>query len=132
MSEVLMTLGPIRFSVEAGAFQRLRRRLEIRTARQDRAGAQTARQVLGEDETLDIEGAVYPAHKGGLHRLEDMRALARTHEPQLLTDGMGNVWGRFIVESVEEDADHFLPNGAPLRQGFRLGLAAWGGTEAAG
>lgn len=127
MSEVLMTLGSVRFGVREGAYQRLARRLEIRTAKLDRAGAQSARQVLGEDETIEIEGVVYPAWRGGTGRVDSFRELARQRRPQMLTDGAGKVWGKFIIEGVDEEASHHLPNGAPLRQAFRITLGAWGG-----
>jgi phage protein U len=126
MTDVLLTLGSIRFSMDQGAFNRLSRTLEIRTAKMERAGAQTARQVLGEDETIAIEGTVYPAEKGGLARLPSFRALARTYAPQLLTDGMGNVWGQYVIERVEEEQSYHLPNGAPLKQTFRINLGAYG------
>lgn len=126
MTEVLMTLGTVRFSVQEGAYQRLTRTLEVRTAQLERAGRKAARQVLGEDETIEIEGVVYPAFRGGLARLDSFRELARTYQPQMLTDGLGKVWGRYIVEGVEEVAGEHLSNGAPQRQEFRLRLGAFG------
>lgn len=125
--EVLMTLGSIRFSVQDSAFQRLRRRLEIRVAKQDRANAQTARQVLGQDETVEIEGVIYPgAWKGGVARVQSLRDLALTKQPQTLTDGLGNVWGQYLVEEVEETASLHTPYGVPLRQEFRIALGLYG------
>lgn len=124
--EVLMTLGSVRFSVAKGAYQRLSRTLEMRIARLDRAGRQSARQILGEDETIDIEGCCYPGQRHAVDRVESFRTLARTYEPQMLTDGMGVVWGLFTVERVEERGSEFLPNGVPLRQDFRIGLGAYG------
>lgn len=121
-----MTLGSIRFSVQEGAYQSLTRTLEMVIARQGRAGRQAARQVLGEDETVEIEGVVYPAFRGGLDRVDSFRALARTYAPAMLTDGTGKVWGEFVVERVEEQGSAFLPNGAPQRQAFRISLGAAG------
>jgi phage protein U len=126
MSEVLMTLGSIRFSVAEGAYRTLERTLEVRTARLDRARGQSARQVLGEDETIVIEGTVYPLYRGGLDRVDSFRELARTYEPQMLTDGTGKVWGRFLIERVEERGSELLPNGVAQRQDFRLSLGAFG------
>jgi phage protein U len=126
MSEVLMTLGTVRFSIQEGAYKELTRTLEIRVARQDRAGRKSSRQVLGEDETIEISGTVYPAFRGGLARLDSFRELARTYKPQMLTDGLGRVWGRFVVEGVDEAAGAFLSNGAPQRQDFRIRLGAYG------
>lgn len=124
--EVLMTLGPIRFSVQETAYQRLRRETEVRTARMDRAGGKTARQVLGTDQTLELEGVVYGAQRGGLGRVQSFHDLAEDQQPLMLTDGMGNVWGRYVVERVDEDATLHTPYGAPLRQAFRINLGRYG------
>ncbi|PZO04862.1 MAG: phage tail protein [Alphaproteobacteria bacterium] len=123
---VLMTLGDIRFSVEEGAYNALSRSLEIRVARIDRAGRQAARQVLGEDETIDIEGSCYPGQRHGRDRVDSFRVVARTYQPQMLTDGTGAVWGEFVIERVEERGSQFTAEGIPLRQDFRLTLGAYG------
>ncbi len=124
-----MTLGSIQFSVQDSGYQKLVRRLEIRVGRQERAGRQVARQVLGEDETVEIEGVVFAAWKGGVGRIDSFRDLARTHQPQLLTDGRGNVWGKYIVEQVEEEATDHIANGVPLRQAFKLTLGLYGDDQ---
>lgn len=121
-----MTLGSLRFSVQESSYTRLSRQLEVTTAKLARAGAQVARQVLGEDETLEIEGEVFLDWRGGPDRVQSFRDLARTHEPQTLTDGTGKVWGRYLVEHVGEQGEAFLENGVPLRQGFRLQLGLAG------
>jgi Phage protein U len=126
MSEVLMTLGEIRFSVTEGAYQGLNRTLEMNVARLARAGRQAARQILGEDETVDIEGTCYPGQRHARDRVESFRNLARTREPQLLTDGTGAVWGLFVLERVEERGSVIGPAGIPLRQDFRLSLGRFG------
>lgn len=124
--DVLMTLGQVRFSVSEGAYRSLTRDLNIRVAVMDRAGRASARQVLGEDETIEIEGVCYPGQRHALDRVETFRAMARAYEPAMLTDGTGAVWGLFLVERVSERGSRFAPNGVPLRQEFRLSLGAFG------
>lgn len=124
--DVLMTLGDIRFTVSEGAYQTLGRSLEMRVARMDRAGRQAARQILGEDETVDIEGTCYPGQRHARDRVDSFRAVARTYEPQMLTDGTGAVWGLFVVERVEERGSVIGPGGVPARQDFRLSLGRYG------
>lgn len=121
-----MTLGDIRFSVPEGSYRTLSRDLEIVVARQARAGRASARQVLGEDETVEIEGVCYPGQRHARDRVDSFRELARTHEPQMLTDGTGVVWGLFLVERVSERASEFLSNGVAMRQEFRISLGAYG------
>ncbi|WP_313515470.1 phage tail protein [Brevundimonas sp.] len=123
---VLMTLGEIRFSVEEGSYRQLSQTLEIRVARMDRAGGKSGRQVLGEDMTIDIEGVCYPGQRHAMDRVDSFVAAARTHKPQMLTDGRGNVWGEFLIERVERRTGEgaFDASGAPLREDFRLSLGA--------
>lgn len=121
---VLMTLGEIRFSVDEGSYRQLSQALEIRVARLDRAGAQSGRQVLGEDLTIDIEGVCYPGQRHAVDRVDSFMAAARAHKPHMLTDGRGNVWGEFLIERVERRSADFDASGAPLREDFRLSLGA--------
>lgn len=126
MSEVLMTLGEIRFSVLEGAYTGLTRTLEMEVAKVSRAGRQAARQVLGEDETVEIEGSCFPGQRHALDRVESFRALARTKQPAMLTDGLGVVWGLFIIERVDERGSAFIGNGMAQRQDFTIALGRFG------
>lgn len=126
MADVLMTLGTIRFSVSEGSYRNLSRDLEMRVARMDRASRQAARQVLGEDETIEIEGVCYPGQRHAADRVESFRALARTRKAAMLTDGTGAVWGMYVIERVSERGSEFLSNGVAQRQDFRISLGAAG------
>lgn len=124
MADVLMTLGEIRFSVSEGAYRQMTRTLEIRVARMDRAGAQAGRQLLGEDNTIEISGTLYPGQRHKVDRMDGFRAAARAYKALMLTDGRGNVWGEYVIERVEEGASEFDASGIPLKQDFRLALGA--------
>lgn len=126
MTDVLMTLGDIRFSVSEGSYRALTRTLEMSVAKQARANRQAARQVLGEDETIEISGVCYPLHRHALDRVDSFRALARSYAPAMLTDGLGYVWGRYVVERVEERGSEFTAQGVAQKQEFTLTLGAWG------
>lgn len=125
-TDVLMTLGEVRFSVSEGAYKGLNRTLEMSVAKLARANRQTSRQILGEDETIEITGTVYPLHRHALDRVETFRDLARTYQPQMLTDGLGNVWGRWVVERVVENGTEFTAQGVPMKQDFTLSLGRYG------
>ena len=126
----LMTLGDIRFTVADGAYQQLSRRLEIRVARMDRAGRQAARQLLGFDETVEIEGACYPGQRHAEDRVQSFRDAAKAQKPLMLTDGTGQVWGQWVVEGVDERGSIIDADGVPLRQDFRIALGAYGEDRA--
>lgn len=130
MTDVLMTLADIRFSVAEGAYKGLNITLEMTVAKMARANRQAARQVLGEDETIEITGTCYPLHGHGLDRVERFRELARTYEPAMLTDGLGFVWGRYVVERVTEQGAEFTREGVPQRQDFTISLGLFGEDQA--
>lgn len=130
MTDVLMTLGDIRFSVAEGTYRGLNISLEMNVAKLARANRQAARQVLGEDETIEITGVCYPLHGHGLDRVESFRLLARTYEPAMLTDGLGFIWGRYVVERVMEQGTEFTAEGVPQKQEFTIALGLFGEDEA--
>lgn len=121
-----MTLGDIQFSVAEGAYRTLSISLEMTIAKMARGGRQVARQILGEDETIEISGVCYPLHLHALNRVESFRNLARTYEPAVLTDGLGMVWGRYVVERVTEQGSEFSAEGVPMKQEFTLSLGLYG------
>lgn len=63
---------------------------------------------------------------GGLQQLELMRRQAGRGEPLLLVDGLGFIWGRWVITQLEETQSVFQGNGQPLKQGFRLQLTHYG------
>ena len=140
MIEIMMALGPFRFSVNTAAYQSLRRAAQYRWPAQERIGRPPARQFVGVgSETITLEGAIYP-YSGepfldqvinervgsGPAQLDQLRELAALGEPLLLTDGRGKVWGKWCVESVDETQTVFFANGAPRKIEFNLSISSYG------
>ena len=44
----------------------------------------------------------------------------------ILADGLGFVWGRYVVLSLQEGRSLFLPDGRPRKQTFTLQLSHYG------
>ena len=141
MIEIMMALGPFRFSVNTAAYQSLRRAAQYRWPAQERIGRAPARQFVGVgSETITLEGAIYPyadeplldqvinnqVSSGWNTQLDQLRELAALGEPQLLTDGRGKVWGKWCVESVDETQTVFFANGAPRKIEFNLSISSYG------
>ncbi|MCC5807239.1 MAG: phage tail protein [Opitutales bacterium] len=123
----MMTLGEYAFAMDTAAYEALARRTVWRWPEQGRAGRAPALQFTGPGEdTLTLEGTLYPAFRGGLGQLDAMRAEAGRGLPLLLMGGDGRVLGRWAVESVEERQRVFLPGGAPKRVDFTLSLRFYG------
>ena len=123
MSDVMMTLGPYRFGMDSAAYSELTRTTEYRWESQELIGARDAQQYTGPgEETISLPGVVYPHWRGGVRQIDEMRSLASQGRPLLLTDGVGRVWGRYVITRVDETQGVFLRQGLPRRQQFTLSL----------
>jgi len=127
MTETMLALGTFRFAMDTAAYQSLRRSVEYRWPSQARVGRRSARQFVGiGDETISLQGIIYPEFKGGLKQLDTMRDLAGQGKPQILTDGTGKVWGKWCISTVEETQTLFFADGTPRKQEFSLQLGHYG------
>jgi len=127
MADMLMALGEFRFSVATAAYDRLRDVAAYRWTAQDRLGRAPALQYLGPGErTVELDGTIYPHHKGGLGQVDRMREMARMGEPLLMVSGRGDVLDLWVITRVEEDQSHHLRAGEPRKQAFRLALQFYG------
>jgi len=130
MADVLLTLGAFEFSMDTAAYDELVRINEWRWPALELIGREPVLQYTGPGvETIEVEGRIYPAHKGGLGQLEALRELANTGKPQMLTDGLGRVWGKFVIHRLQERQTYIAERGMPLRQDFTLSLAKYGATQ---
>ena len=126
-SSVLMRLGAYTFALNQAAYQQLQRSSAYRWPGQARLGRLPAQQYLGPgEETLSLEGALYPHFKGGLKQLEDMRREADKGQPLMLTDGRGHIWQHWVITQVDETHRVLFENGTPRKIAFRLHLARYG------
>lgn len=130
MSETLMALGDYRFSVNSASYNELRRSTEYRWQSQARLQRLPAQQYLGPGvDTLDVSGVIYPHYRGGIKQLNAMRMQAGRGAPLLLVDGLGFVWGQWVIRQVEEQRSVHLINGQPRKLEFTLRLARYGDDD---
>jgi phage protein U len=130
-SMVMMALGDFRFSLDTAAFQELSRTHAWRWASVDRIGAKPAMQFVGPgEESITMNGTIYPAFRGGLGQIEAMRVEANKGEPLMLVDGTGQVWGKFCITEIRETRKVLFSDGTPRAQDFDISLQAYGGDDA--
>jgi len=123
-----MKLGSYLFSLNTAAFQELNRKTEYRWAAVERHGQDDALQYTGPgDDTVELPGVIYPSYRGGGGQLTQLRALAAQAQPQSLIDGMGNVYGRWVITGVDEKQSLFAAFGQPRKQEFTLRLRRFDG-----
>lgn len=130
-SLIMLALGTFRFGVNQANYQSMTRTAGFRFAKLDRLARAPALQFLGPDaEEMTLQGTIYPHFKGGLRQVELMRLVARAGQPMILVDGLGWVWDRWCVTSIEETKSVFLRDGAPRRIDFTVTLQAYGRDRA--
>ena len=126
-SSYLMKLGDYTFSIDSAAYQTLSRTTEYRWRSQPRVGRLPAQQFMGPgEETLSLDGVIYPHFKGGLSQLDAMRTEAGKGEPLMLVDGTGHIWQQWVINQVEETHKTLFEDGTPRRVEFRLQLSRYG------
>ena len=130
-SLTMMALGLFRFGVAGADYQSFQRRAEYRWSQVDRIGRMPAAQFLGKGrETVTLQGVIYPHFRGGLRQVELMRLQAGLGQPLMLVDGLGFVWDRWVITSVDETKTVLMADGAPRRIEFGVTLESYGGDRA--
>lgn len=123
----MMALGDYRFSIDTAAYTQLERSTAWRWAAVERVGARPAQQFIGPGEdTITLDGSIYPYYKGGLGQVSAMRAAAAKGEPLLMLDGTGRVWGLYCITEVRETQTVFFSGGQPRKIDFTISLTAYG------
>lgn len=130
-STVMMALGDYRYSLSTAAYQELTHTNAWRWASVDRIGARPAMQFVGPgEESVTMNGCIYPAFRGGLGQINAMRAEADKGQPLLLVDGTGRVWGKFCITEIRETQKVLFSDGTPRAQEFDITLQAYGDQDA--
>lgn len=100
--------NPVAFDANERAYKSLSIRDEAKIAKQARAGALGAVQALGLDNTISIDGALFPLWRGRSQTIDDLRTFLQNFTTFIVTTGKGEVKGRYIIVSLNEDqSDHF-------------------------
>lgn len=126
----MAALGPYQFSLETAAFDTLQRSSEFRWAALNRIGRMPAQQFLGYGEdTIELQGTIYPHFRGGLGQLAAMREVAGQGEPLPLIyafENAGQYNGLWVIKSVRDARSVPIRNGAARKIEFTLCLTAYG------
>lgn len=127
VSIVMMALGLFQFGMNGANYQTFRRAAAYRWQPLNRVGRTPAMQFMGPDtQEITLSGVIYPHFKGGLRQVELMRLAAAQGEPMILVDGLGWVWERWVVVSIEETKTLLMSDGAPRKIEFTLTLQSYG------
>jgi hypothetical protein len=121
----MMALGMFAFSMGTLPYQDLKRRTDWRHARNTRVGARDAVQFVGPGEdTISLSGCAMAELQTGRASLHELRDMAATGDRWSLVDGTGQVFGAFVIVSIDEGQSIFFADGTPRRIDFGIDLLA--------
>ena len=124
---IMLALGEFRFEIATAAYQKLAYSQSWRWPEQARITREPALQFMGKNAAeIDLEGVIYPSFKGGLGQIEAMRTLADAGRPQQLVDGLGRIWGAWVITEIGDTRTVFADDGQPRKLEFRIKLKAYG------
>lgn len=127
MSDVMMMLGGLKFSVNTAAYQSFRRTSEFRWPAQERIGARPALQWVGPGrDTIELAGVIYPHYKGSLSYLDALALQSGTGVPLPLVCGLGYWYGFWCLERLSSDRSYFAAGGSPMKVEFRITISRFG------
>jgi hypothetical protein len=122
---VIARLGSVEFSLSAGSFESLRRLTRWRIDRPDPIDGMGIPVHRGRlDDSITLSGITFPGYVGSLASVERLRELGEAGEASLLVDGEGTLYGRWLVEAIEEEATLHTPTGKPRRVTYSVTLVA--------
>ena len=120
---VLLALGSYRFSVATGGFYESQRETSWRWASQEVIGAAPRKQYVGPgDDTLTLQGTIFPQYRGGIGQVDLMRTQAGLGQPLPLMTGWGAFLGNYVITHISEIRTVFTSDGAPKKIDFVIGL----------
>jgi phage protein U len=124
----MLRLGNFNFSLNNAVFQEMRRSAEYRWPGQDRFGQMPALQYTGPgEEIITLPGVIYPSWRGTAAAMANLRVLASKGQPQQLIDAQGNLYGRWVITSVEETRSTFAAFAQPRKVEFNVTLKHFDG-----
>ena len=124
---VMLGLGEFRFEIATLAYQKFSLNQSWRWQEQARIHRDPALQFVGRNVgEIELDGVIYPGFKGGLGQVEAMRALADAGKPLQLVDGLGRIWGAWVITEIGDTRTVFADDGQPRKLEFRIKLKAYG------
>ncbi|KAG0190631.1 hypothetical protein DFQ28_001746 [Apophysomyces sp. BC1034] len=105
-------------------FHEWQRRRAWKHRSQSRVGARDARQFVGVgDDTITLHGLVATGTIGSMASLSLLAGMGDSGAAHVLVDGLGNVYGAFVIESFNETATYHTKEGLARKIAFDLTLA---------
>lgn len=121
---MMLSLGSFVFSLTTAPFKELQRQRSWKHRTSSRVGVRDASQYTGPgDDTITLNGMVAADNKiGTLASIDDLAKMGDVGDAYVLVDGMGSVYGAYIIDSLNETATYHTPEGIARKIEFNLSL----------
>lgn len=120
---MMMCLGLFVFQLSTASYQELQRQTSWRHPSNSRVGNTPAYQFTGKGEdTISLNGDVFTELTGYQEPMELLRNMADTGKAFILIEGTGKIYGKVIINSVQETRTVFFTNGGARKISFSLQL----------
>jgi uncharacterized protein len=105
---MMMSLGLFLFTLPTIVYQDLSHKIDVRFARGERIGAPDAFQFIGPgDETISLSGVTAHGINHPNASFALLRTLMREGKALPLIDGLGNMFGMYIIENIDRKKSNF-------------------------
>ncbi|KVC21325.1 oxidoreductase [Burkholderia diffusa] len=120
---MLLSLDQFVFSLTTAPFHELKRRRNWKHPKKSRIGARDARQYTGQgDDVITLDGLIAPDQIGTSASIDQLVQMANVGEAYVLVDGLGNVYGAYLIVGLDETRRYFTREGTARRIEFTLTL----------
>jgi phage protein U len=121
---MMLSLDHFVFSLTTAPYKELQRQRNWKHATSSRVGARAASQYVAPgDDTITLAGMVAADNKIGTRAsLDDLAKMGDVGDAYVLVDGMGTVFGAFIIDGLNETATYHTSEGIPRKIEFNLTL----------
>lgn len=120
---MMLALGMFVFMRQTLPYQSMQRDAEYRWPSNSRIGKRDAFQFLGVgEETINLSGVLYPEITGGKLTMTAVRLMAESGKAWPLLDGVGMIYGMYVIKNVKETGSVFFSDGTARKIDFTLTL----------
>lgn len=121
---MMMSLDQFVFSLTTAPYKELQRQRNWKHPTSSRVGARDASQFTGGgSDTITLNGMVAPENDiGMIASIDELARMGDIGDAYVLVDGIGNVYGAFIIESLNETQTYHTKEGIPRKIEFNLTL----------